>query len=338
MNNLLLLSLLCMQAIMLSAQNSADGDSMTLDKQRALTENDAEPTFYYFNNEWIPSARIDMVDVDSIIKIEVKNDEYDNRATFVTISPETLAKLKADVKEATKNIRGGHSYPTCQFPGGDQKLKEWVDANIRIPEGFKGSKVVLVTCRMLPDGTPSDPKLLRPSSNAEANAEALRLVSIMPKFHVRYYTPKRVPFNFNIPIRFTAPGTVYIRGNAQSFTEQFPEIEQQVRKVYETSVFFTHKDPDFKMADICTESFIRRLADANGLDSYGYATWLLRSGQQDGDDSPSQVLSVVPGEKNTIIVSWSDMGHKGSTTLTMIESDGGWKIDNATVPEGYPPL
>mgnify|MGYP007013468691 FL=1 len=59
---------------------------------------------------------------------------------------------------------------------------------------------------------------------------------------------------------------------------------------------------------------------------------------QDGDDSPSKVTSIIPGKDNTVIVNWSDMGHKGSTTFTMIESDGTWKINDATVPDGYNPL
>lgn len=39
-----------------------------------------------------------------------------------------------------------------------------------------------------------------------------------------------------------------------------------------------------KITDICTADFIQRLEKANGFDSKGYATWLLRSGIQDGDD------------------------------------------------------
>ncbi len=49
----------------------------------------------------------------------------------------------------------------------------------------------------------------------------------------------------------------------------------------------------------------------------------------------SRVISIVPGVDNTAIVNWSDMGHKGSTTFTLVKSDGEWKINNATVPDGY---
>lgn len=125
---------------------------------------------------------------------------------------------------------------------------------------------------------------------------------------------------------------------AQSLIEQFPSVENQIRKFYEAAVFHTSSDKDFKMSDICTADFIRRLRDADDSDVKGYATWLLRSGFQDGQDEPSKVLSVVPGPGNTVIVYWSDLGIKGSTTLSMVKADGQWKIDNATVPEGFNPL
>ena len=42
--------------------------------QFPLTEHDTETVFYYFNNEWIAGACLDMVSADSIQKMEVKND------------------------------------------------------------------------------------------------------------------------------------------------------------------------------------------------------------------------------------------------------------------------
>lgn len=103
-------------------------------------------------------------------------------------------------------------------------------------------------------------------------------------------------------------------------------------------VFDTAKDQNFEISDICTADFIQRLEKANGFDFKGYATWILRSGMQDGDDTPSHIIYIIPGAYNTVIVNWSDMGHIGSTTFYMIESDGEWRINNASVPEGYDPL
>lgn len=122
------------------------------------------------------------------------------------------------------------------------------------------------------------------------------------------------------------------------FIEQFPTIENKIRKLYESYVFSTSKNPDFKISEICTPDFIQRLKDAGDYDDRGYATWLLRSGMQDGDNTISKVISVVPKKDNIIIVNWIDMGHIGSTTFTLIESDGQWKINHATVPSGFQDL
>lgn len=120
--------------------------------------------------------------------------------------------------------------------------------------------------------------------------------------------------------------------------DSFSDVAEKIRRLYENEVFGTIKDPDFKLSDICTADFLERLEKANDYDTKGYAMWLLRSGMQDGDDSPSKVISIEPGEGNTVIVHWTDMGHKGSTTFKMLYSDGRWKIADATVPPGFPPL
>lgn len=120
--------------------------------------------------------------------------------------------------------------------------------------------------------------------------------------------------------------------------DSFSDVEVKIRQLYENEVFGTVKDPDFKLSDICTADFLERLEKANDYDTKGYAMWLLKSGMQDGDDSPSKVLSIKPGEDDTVIVHWTDMGHKGSTTFKMMYTDGRWKIADATVPPGFPPL
>ena len=337
MKKLLLSSLIIGQACIAFAQNYCENDTIVREIQFPLTEHDTETVFYYFNNEWIAEARPDMVETDSISKMEVKDDEYGNRAVFITVSPERLARLKSEVHEANKDIFVNYD-PICEFPGGNGKLKEWLDANIQIPEGYKGHERVIVQFYVQPDGSVTDAKLFRPSKNDAANAEALRLVNAMPKFRVKFCTPKRARLRFSLPIRFTEPGVIFIRGDESPFIKQFPTIEARIKQLYDNLVFETAKDPDFKIADICTADFLQRLKKANEYDSDGYATWLLRSGMQDGDDTPSRVLSILPRKDNKVLVNWDDMGHLGSTTFSMTESDGEWKICDATVPEGFNPL
>ena len=333
-NLLIIVSLILTQSCIAFAQNYCVNDTIVREIQFPLTERDTKTEFFYFNNEWIRGASLDMVPADSIQKAEVKNDEYGNRSLFLTVSPERLAQIKADARKIWV-----YDEARCEFPGGNGKLKEWIEENIRIPEGFKGSERVFVKFTVHPDGSISDPTIFRrPSKNEAVNQEAIRLVNALPKFRVKYYTPQKKNFHLTLPITFKEPGVIFIRGGESSFINQFSEIEPKIKQLYENLVFATAKDPDFNIADICTADFIERLEKANDSDSKGYATWLLRSGMQDGDDTPSCIISIVPSADNTVIVNWSDMGHKGSTNFTLVKSDGVWKIQNATVPDGYNPL
>lgn len=334
MKKLFLISLIIGQACIAFAQNNCENDTIAREIQFPLTERDCETVFYYFNNEWIPGAGLDMVPRDSIQAAEIKNDEYGNRAVFFTVSSETQDRIKAEARNTWPYLE-----PRCEFTGGNGKLKEWLDENIRIPEGFKGSERVFVKFTVHPDGSISDATIYRRRSQNEAvNQEALRLVNAMPKFRVKYYTPQKKNLHLTLPITFKEPGTIFIRGGESSFIKQFPTIEARIRQLYERLVFATAKDPDFKIADICTADFLQRLKKANEYDPDGYATWLLRSGMQDGDDTPSIVLSILPRKDNKVLVNWEDMGHLGSTTFSMTESDGEWKICDATVPKGFNPL
>lgn len=339
MKKLFIISLIIVQSCTAFAQNNCENDTIVREIQFPMTERDTETVFYYFNNEWIRGAHLDNVPADSIYRMEVKNDEYGNRSLFLTVSPETFVQIKADARK----IRLCDD-PRCEFPGGNGKLKEWIDENIRIPEGFKGSERIFVKFTVHPDGSISDPTIFRRQSKNEAvNQEAIRLVNALPKFRVKYYTPQKKNIHLTLPITFKEPGAIFIRGNESSedinsFINQLPEIETKIKQLYENLVFDTAKDPNFDVTDICTAGFIHRLEKANDNDSAGYATWLLRSGMQDGDDTSSRVISIVPGADNTVIVNWSDMGHKGSTTFTLIKTDNGWKINNATVPAGFNPL
>lgn len=334
MKKLFIIFLIIVQSCIAFAQNYCENDTIAREIQFPLTERDCETVFYYFNNEWIPGAGLDMVPRDSIQAAEIKNDEYGNRAVFFTVSSETQDRIKAEARNTWPYLE-----PRCEFTGGNGKLKEWLDENIRIPEGFKGSERVFVKFTVHPDGSISDATIYRRRSQNEAvNQEALRLVNAMPKFRVKYYTPQKKNLHLTLPITFKEPGTIFIRGGESSFIKQFPSIEARIRQLYERLVFATAKDPDFKIADICTADFIRRLKKANEYDPDGYATWLLRSGMQDGDDTPSIVLSILPRKDNKVLVNWEDMGHLGSTTFSMTESDGEWKICDATVPKGFNPL
>jgi len=133
MKKIFLISLIIVYSCIVFAQNYCENDTIVREIQFPLTKRDTNTEFIYFNNEWIRGASLDMLPADSIQKVEVKDDEYGNRSLFLTVSPERLAQIKADAREiwVCDDAR-------CEFPGGNGKLKEWIEENIRIPEGFKG--------------------------------------------------------------------------------------------------------------------------------------------------------------------------------------------------------
>lgn len=209
MKKLFLISFIIVQSCIAIAQNYCVNDTIVREIQFPLTPGN-KTEFFYFNNEWIPGAHPGLVSADSIQKVEVKNDEYGNRALFLTVSSESLAQIKAEARKILVNLD-----TRCEFPGGNGKLKEWIDENIRIPEGFKGSEIVLVRFTVHPDGSISDPTIFqRRSKNEAVNQEALRLVNALPEFRVKYYIPHlKKSFSCYLPITFKEPGVIFIRGD-----------------------------------------------------------------------------------------------------------------------------
>ncbi len=209
MKKLFLILLIIVQPCIAFAQDYCVNDTIVHEIQFPLTLQDTKSEFFYFNNEWIRGAYPDLVPADSIQKAEVKNDEYGNRSLFLTVSPECLAQIKREARRVLVNVD-----TRCEFPGGNGKLKEWLDDNIRIPEGFKGSERVVVEFTVHPDGSISDPKMFRGRSKNEAvNQEALRLVNALPKFRVKYFVPHlKKSFQYYLPITFKEPGVMFIRG------------------------------------------------------------------------------------------------------------------------------
>ena len=92
-------------------------------------------------------------------------------------------------------------------------------------------------------------------------------------------------------------------------------------------------EPDGDITPYCTSAMLERLAKAYDFDGEGYATWLLRSGAQDGDDA-TEIVAIDADADNTVIVSYVDMGNPGMTRLHFKEEGGAWKVDDATNAAG----
>ena len=96
------------------------------------------------------------------------------------------------------------SYVKPCFPGGESALYEFVKTNMQYPEEAKQNNEhgrVVVTFYIEKDGTVTNPRILR-GRTPSLDAEALRLVSIMPKWTPGKMNgePKRV--SYSLPITF----------------------------------------------------------------------------------------------------------------------------------------
>lgn len=111
------------------------------------------------------------------------------------------------------------------------------------------------------------------------------------------------------------------------------EMEAVARCLYEKVVL---KGFDMSLLSrLCTPGFVERLRKANTIYESGYAVWLLRTGVQDGPEE-SAVLSVKSEGPCSVLVTYSDLGYKGSTRLIMVRDREGWKVDNAVKDDGTP--
>ena len=91
-----------------------------------------------------------------------------------------------------------------QFPGGMQELMKFLAKNITYPVSAQKAQIegsVMVQFVVGKDGSVRNPKVVR-SVNPELDAEALRLVGIMPKWTPGKQRGKAVPVSYNLPISF----------------------------------------------------------------------------------------------------------------------------------------
>jgi TonB family protein len=90
-----------------------------------------------------------------------------------------------------------------EFEGGFEALLKFIKKNLRIPTGSKNvSGTVYVSFIVGRDGSLQDVKVLRGIS-ADLDAEALRVVKLMPKWKPGKQNGKPVLVRFNLPIKFS---------------------------------------------------------------------------------------------------------------------------------------
>ena len=90
------------------------------------------------------------------------------------------------------------------FPGGDEKLMEWISQHVQYPQNAYDSHIqgrVIVRFLIKEDGSVGDAKIIR-SVFPSLDEEALRVVTTLPKFNPAILDGKAVEYWFTIPIVF----------------------------------------------------------------------------------------------------------------------------------------
>lgn len=92
----------------------------------------------------------------------------------------------------------------AEFPGGNAGLQQYIAENLRYPQNVEGciSGRVVVTMIINEDGTVSDAKVVK-SSDTQLDAEALRVISEMPKWKPATRNGKYTKVRYTIPVKFS---------------------------------------------------------------------------------------------------------------------------------------
>ena len=127
--------------------------------------------------------------------VVLKKGEIDDTEIVVgeIIDPEQ----EDNVYEAIVDVR-----PT--FPGGDEKLMEWISQHIVYPPGCWESHIqgrVIIRLMIKADGSVGEAEIIR-GVYPELDKEALRVVKSLPKFNPATLNGKAVEYWFTLPIIF----------------------------------------------------------------------------------------------------------------------------------------
>ena len=139
----------------------------------------------------------DDVEVDDIeINAEVAQDEVIETYTPVEVDVEEEEVVEQEIFQIVEEMPS--------FPGGDQKMMEYVAKNIKYPQiaretGVQGK--VFVNFVVEPDGSVSNVKILR-GIGGGCDEEAMRVVKSMPKWKPGKQRGKPVRVSYNLPVNF----------------------------------------------------------------------------------------------------------------------------------------
>ena len=94
------------------------------------------------------------------------------------------------------------------FPGGPDSLNNFIISNMNFPESetLNNDKIVFINLTIERDGSFSDAAIIKGSSTA-LNNEAIRLITIMPRWNPGYFKGKPIRASYNMKIDFSKMNT-----------------------------------------------------------------------------------------------------------------------------------
>lgn len=170
-----------------SGTSSSNQSSETLQGEPVVPIEQIEATDSIEDEGELPAIKDTVV----IKKGEIEDTKYPVVGEIIDPEQEDM------VYEAIVDVR-----PT--FPGGDEKLMEWISQHIQYPQNAYDAHIqgrVIVQFLVKEDGSVGDAKIVR-SVFPSLNEEALRVVRTLPKFNPAILDGKAVEYLFTIPIIF----------------------------------------------------------------------------------------------------------------------------------------
>lgn len=163
---------------------------------------DPEP-YLYMNGVWNPyfgMAGLKGISISSIKNINIRNDEYGNRAVFV--------ELPTSVIDSIRNV-SAECFPYIEtdliFNNGEGDIrneKEWIDTYKSVPDDFIGNVRVVVNYIVNQDGLVDSVTIFKSSGNQKIDYDAIKVIKNLPHYKVIYNSPRRIPVKRTISIKY----------------------------------------------------------------------------------------------------------------------------------------
>ena len=130
------------------------------------------------------------------------DDEHSWKASTATV-PDNPAKasMKPDKNGVYQIVE-----EMPRFPGGEQKLREYIKSNLNYPEKYKDAKAeyrCFISFVVSEDGSVTNVEMRKPiPSKDDLNNEAMRVVKAMPKWEPGKMDGKPVKVHYTLPVTF----------------------------------------------------------------------------------------------------------------------------------------